>query len=41
MGREEGVGFGMGNTCIPVVQAFVLMIEFALRSDKKHKEAQD
>ena len=22
MGREEGGGFGMGNTCIPVVDSF-------------------
>ena len=22
MGREEGRGFGMGNTCIPVVDSF-------------------
>ena len=25
MGREEGGGFGMGNTCIPVVDSFRCM----------------
>ena len=27
MGREEGGGFRMGNTCMPVVDSFLYMAE--------------
>ena len=39
MGREEGGGFRMGNTCIPVVDSFRYnFVKFKNKSKKKKKK---
>ena len=36
MGREEGGGFRMGNTCIPVVDSFLKLLK--IKKIKKNKQ---